>query len=226
MKKHSGKKKKNIYIISSYCWLHFFCSVRHPLYSLDTVSEEVRFVCVHNDYVKKVSPVFSHHVCHSFVSAHRKHVKKKKSIATEQFTLRMSQSGLCGSQIANTYTKPNGLLVMRKSFLLWPTSRFKTASVSSPLRMNLSVKKRRTECYLTCSSVQAGYGEWRELSYQDLPWSIYTWSLSDEPCQLLPGDYINVATTNVHFQKLHGISSNVVWVIPHSYELQSKEGRF
>lgn len=39
-------------------------------YLLDTVSEEVRFVCLHNDDIKEFSPVLSHHVCHSFVPAH------------------------------------------------------------------------------------------------------------------------------------------------------------
>lgn len=70
-------KKNILYIISRLLLSNFFCSARHHLYSLDTVSEEVRFVCMHNDYVKKVSPIFSHHVCHSFVSAHRKRIKKK-----------------------------------------------------------------------------------------------------------------------------------------------------
>lgn len=43
-------------------------SVRRP-HSLDTVSEEVRFVCMHDDHVKEVSPVLSHHMSHSFVPA-------------------------------------------------------------------------------------------------------------------------------------------------------------
>lgn len=38
-------------------------------HSLDAVSEEVRFVCMHDDDIKKVSPVLSHHVSHSFVPA-------------------------------------------------------------------------------------------------------------------------------------------------------------
>lgn len=43
------------------------------------------------------------------------HAGEEKQIATEQFTLAMSQSGL-GPTMAYTYTKPKGLLVMRKSF--------------------------------------------------------------------------------------------------------------
>lgn len=43
-----------------------------PTHSLDAIGEEVRFVSVNDDDVKEVSPVFSHHVSHSFVTAHRK----------------------------------------------------------------------------------------------------------------------------------------------------------
>lgn len=39
-------------------------------HSLDTVGEEVRFVCLHNDHIKEVSPAFPHHVRHSSVTAH------------------------------------------------------------------------------------------------------------------------------------------------------------
>lgn len=61
-------------------------------YSLDTVSEEVRFVCLHNDNIKEVPPVFSHHVHHSFIPVHREKEKNRYQIATEQFI--MSQSGV------------------------------------------------------------------------------------------------------------------------------------
>lgn len=94
---------------------------------------------------------------------HRGKIKKnKKNIATQQFPSHESElTGKFGPQITNTYTKPKGLLVMRKSFLPWLTRRFKTASVSLPLRMNSSVHKKRTK-YLLCSSVLTGY---REVSY-------------------------------------------------------------
>lgn len=45
-----------------FCWDSIF-------YSLDTVCEEMRLVRLYNDHVEKVSPVFSHHVRHSFVTA-------------------------------------------------------------------------------------------------------------------------------------------------------------
>lgn len=48
-----------------------------------------------------------------------------------------------------TYTKPKGLLVMRKSFFPWLTSRCKTARVSSPLWMNLSGKKHERVLHAT-----------------------------------------------------------------------------
>lgn len=56
------------------------------MYSLDTISKEVRFVCLYNDNIKEVSPVFSHHVCHSFIPAGRKRTLVKQ-IAGELFTL-------------------------------------------------------------------------------------------------------------------------------------------
>lgn len=58
---------------------HFLCNI----YSLDTISEKVRFVCLYNDNIKKVPPVFSHHVRHSFIPAHRKKKKLERQIATE-----------------------------------------------------------------------------------------------------------------------------------------------
>lgn len=42
------------------------------MYSLDAISEEVWLVCLYNDNIKEVSPVFSHHVCHSFIPVGRK----------------------------------------------------------------------------------------------------------------------------------------------------------
>lgn len=46
----------------------------------------MRLVCLYNDHVKKVSPVFSHHVRHSFVTAEGRFKKKQKeNIATQQF---------------------------------------------------------------------------------------------------------------------------------------------
>lgn len=55
------------------CQLQTFKRLRWSsvFYSLDTVREEMRLVCLHNDHVKKVSPVFSHHVRHAFVTAQR-----------------------------------------------------------------------------------------------------------------------------------------------------------
>lgn len=51
----------------------------HNFYSLDTIGEEVRFVCLHDDNIEEVSPVFSNHVRHSFIP--------EKQIATQQLTL-------------------------------------------------------------------------------------------------------------------------------------------
>lgn len=79
----------------------------------------MRLVRLYNDHVEKISPVFTHHVRHSFVTAQGEdYKKKKKNIATQQFLSHESElTGKFGPQITNTYTKPKGLLVMRKSFL-------------------------------------------------------------------------------------------------------------
>lgn len=71
------------------------CSVHHlrcNIYSLYTISEEVRFVRMHNDNIKEVSPVFSNHVCHSFIPAFRK--GKKTQVATGHLAFVMCQHGL------------------------------------------------------------------------------------------------------------------------------------
>lgn len=47
---------------------------------LDAVGKEVRLVCLYNDNIEEVSPLFPHHVCHSFIPAHRK--KKKLFFST------------------------------------------------------------------------------------------------------------------------------------------------
>lgn len=99
-------------------------------------------------------------------------------------------------QRAYTYTKLKGLLVMRKSFFPLLTSRCKTASVSSPLRIYLSMKRIRTECYFVWSNVAAWCKKKKGISYQDLPWPICTCSLWGEPCQLLPEDYISVTESD------------------------------
>lgn len=59
-------------------------------YSLDTVREEMRLVCLHNDHIEEVSPVFSNHVCHSFVTAEGRFKKKEKKRLQHSFF--MSQS--------------------------------------------------------------------------------------------------------------------------------------
>lgn len=129
----------------------FSCNI----YSLDTIGEEVRFVSMHNDNIEEVPPVFSHHVCHSFIPAYR---KGKNRLQQDSLPLLcVSMDSRREPEIANTYTKPKGLLVMRKSFFPWLTSRCKTASVSSPLTMNLSMKRTWTECYFMCSKVLVWY---------------------------------------------------------------------
>lgn len=80
-------------------------------------------------------------------------------------------------QRAYTYTKLKGLLVMRKSFFPLLTSRCKTAWVSSPLRMNLSMKRIRTECDCVWGNVAAWCKKKKGISYQDPPWPICTCSL-------------------------------------------------
>lgn len=66
--------------------------VLQNIYSLYTVCEEVRFVCLHNDNIKEVSPVLSHHVRHPFIPVHKEKETNRYQIATEQFI--MSQSGV------------------------------------------------------------------------------------------------------------------------------------
>ena len=66
----------------------------------------------------------------------------------------------CGSEwieISDTYTKLKGLFVMRNSFFPLLTNWCKTASVSSPLRINLSMKKgRKSWCnskFIACAAI-------------------------------------------------------------------------
>lgn len=63
---------------------------------------------MHDDDIKKVSPVFSHHMSHSFVPAEGEEYTKP---AVQVWT----ESELTRGDVF-TYTKPKGLLVMRKSF--------------------------------------------------------------------------------------------------------------
>lgn len=62
---------------------------------------------MHDDDIKKVSPVFSHHMSHSFVPAGEEYTTPAVQVWTE--------SELARGDVF-TYTKPKGLLVMRKSF--------------------------------------------------------------------------------------------------------------
>lgn len=142
MKNHSEKKQKTLYTLyQGYCWVKFvwfflFCSSSSLL---TWYSQWRNAVCPHAQWLRQKSLSSLFPPCVSFLCPCTQETRKRA--LQQNSSLLMSQSGLCGSQIANTYTKPNGLLVMRKSFLPWPTSRFKTASVSSPLRMNLPVKE-------------------------------------------------------------------------------------
>lgn len=72
-------------------------------------------------------------------------------------------------QVAHTYTKLKGLLVMRKSFFPLLANRCKTASVSSPLRMNLSVKRRKTTSNWTAGVCVAGRRQNRKTWKEFLP---------------------------------------------------------
>lgn len=101
---------------------------------------------MHDDNIKEVPPVLSNHVRHSSIPACR---KDKTDYDRAVYPWHVSE----WPETANTYTNPKGLLVIRKSFFPWLTSWCKTASVSSPLRMNLSMRRRRTQCYFTWSNV-------------------------------------------------------------------------
>lgn len=77
-------------------------------------------------------------------------LKGEKNIAT-QLLHESELTGKFGRQITNTYTKPKGLFVIRKSFLPWLTRRFNTAWVSLPLRMNLSERRgQNIYCAAVC----------------------------------------------------------------------------
>lgn len=80
---------------------------------LDAVGKEVRLVCLYNDNIEEVSPLFPHHVCHSFIPAHR---KKKNFFLAQQLVVSQKVKLLQPHHFVYTYTKLNGLLVMRKSF--------------------------------------------------------------------------------------------------------------
>lgn len=110
---------------------------------------------MHDNDVKKVSPVLSHHVSHSFVPGDG---KEEIQAAVHVWTEPMLTSA-----DVFTYTKPKGLLVMRKSFFPWLTSRCKTAWVSSPLWINLSGKKHKGVLHATMYFFGMSYGNLRAI---------------------------------------------------------------
>lgn len=125
---------------------------------------------MHDDNIKEVSPVFSHHVSHSSITAHR---KVKTDYDRAVYPWLVSE----WPETANTYTNPKGLLVIRKSFFPWLTSWCKTASVSSPLRMNLSMRRRWTPCYFTWSNVLTWHKKRRSFSPRSSITHLYMYPL-------------------------------------------------